>query len=697
MFKTLYGKISLRIIFIIVFIITIFTSVGLVSFISYKNGMDLIDDFSNQILEKVSSKVEQILIYYLSLPEKLIINNYYLIENNFIDINNNKQLEKLFWNQCKVNENMSYIGLGKENQENTGAERFEDNAVKLRVSTKENKYLLETYKTDNKGNKLELTDSIPFDPRKRPWYNGAIKSKKNKVWMGVYPNTSMVTSYLGISKALYTNNTLQGVLLVDINLKQINEFLESKKIGKNGLAFIIEDKTNLMIANSVKEKSVVTLNNKSYQIKPSQAKNNIVKSIGNFIEKNNTDTLINNSTDIIIDNEKYHLLIKQFNYSNSLKWLIVVAIPDSDFNYEIQETIEHTLYLGILALLISAILSVYLASRITTPLIEISYEMDKIANLEFDNDKEYNTVMKEIELIGNSLNSMKKGLKSFEKYVPSELVKILIKNNKEAAIGFDNAKVSIFFSDIEDFTKISEKLLLHDLVNMISEYLGELTEIIIENEGTIDKYIGDAIMAFWNSPQNVEDHSYKICKTALDCIEKVNELKNKSISKGLPCFKTRIGLHTGDVLVGNLGSNRRINYTILGDSVNLTSRLEGLNKYYGTDIIISDSLYKEVKEKFLCRPLDIVSVKGKELPLIIYELIAIKEKASDLQIKLVEEYTKALWLYKEREFERALSLLNHISTNYDDFVSKNLLERCQYLILNPPPDNWNGVHIFSGK
>ncbi|GIW23401.1 MAG: adenylate/guanylate cyclase domain-containing protein [Candidatus Sericytochromatia bacterium] len=700
MLKKLYGQISLRLIFISIFIITIFTSIGLVSLISYKNGIDLIEDFSNQILEQVASRVEQTLPYYLSLPEKIIDNNYYIIKQKLLNINDNKSLEKLFWNQCKLYKNIAYIGIGKENKENVGAERFGDDLITLRVSTKETNYIFGTYKTDDKGNKLELINSIPFDPRKRPWYKAAINTKEDKAWSGVYPNTAGITSYLGISKAIYDdNNNLQGVLLSNINLNQIGRFLESRKISKNGLAFIIEDKTGLMVANSIGEQPIMKLKKDygAYQIKPSQSKNILIKEIGNFIESNNIENLLNKSSDIFINKEKYHILIKDFNYSYNLKWFIVIAIPNSDFTSEIQETIEDTFYLGIITLIVSTIISIYLSTRITKPLIEISNEMNKISNLEFENDKKYNTLMKEIEIISNSLNLMKKGLKSFEKYVPSELVKILIKNNKEAVIGFENAQVSIFFSDVEDFTKISEKLSLNDLVNMMSEYLGELSEIIIKNEGTIDKYIGDAIMAFWNSPQIVENHPYKICKTALECIEKVKYLQNKWYQKGLPYFKTRIGLHIGNVLVGNLGSNKRINYTILGDSVNLTSRLEGLNKYYGTNIIISDSLYKEVKDEFLCRPLDVVSVKGKDIPLVIYELICIRERASDLQVKLVEYYTKALWFYKDKNFERALNVLIEINKNFEDIASKKLLDRCNYFIKNPPGSDWNCVYTFSEK
>jgi len=213
----------------------------------------------------------------------------------------------------------------------------------------------------------------------------------------------------------------------------------------------------------------------------------------------------------------------------------------------------------------------------------------------------------------------------FGKYVSPVVIENLIKNPDKLNLGGKKRNITIFFSDIRGFTSISEKLAPEELVHLLNEYLTEMTSIILKNQGLVDKYMGDAIMAFWGAPLDQPNHAELACQSSLEMIDKLKELQKKWKKEGIPSFDIGIGLNSGEAVVGNMGSSKRFDYTAMGDNVNLASRLEGLNKTYGTNIIISENTYKVVKDKFKTRKLDLVTVKGKKKSITIYELLSPKK------------------------------------------------------------------------
>src|SRR3990167_996157 len=218
---------------------------------------------------------------------------------------------------------------------------------------------------------------------------------------------------------------------------------------------------------------------------------------------------------------------------------------------------------------------------------------------------------------------MKQSLRSFQKYVPAALVRQLIKLGTAAEVGGEKKSMAFLFSDIRDFTTISERLNPSDLAKYICDYFDALSSIIIANRGTIDKYIGDAIMAFWGAPLPEADPCRQAAKSALECVRRLENLNEKWQLEGRPELFTRFGIHVGDAIVGNFGSSERLNYTAIGDVTNTASRLEGINKIYGTQILVSDAVYRVIKEQFVLRLVDCVILKGKNEPSYIYELIAV--------------------------------------------------------------------------
>jgi adenylate cyclase len=213
---------------------------------------------------------------------------------------------------------------------------------------------------------------------------------------------------------------------------------------------------------------------------------------------------------------------------------------------------------------------------------------------------------------------------TFSKFVSKSVVDELLKYPEKLKLGGEKKILTVLFSDIRGFTSISEKVTPEALVDHLNEYLQEMTDVVIEYNGTLDKYVGDEIMAFWGAPIPQEDHALRACKAAVEMMNKLHKLNEKWMELGKPELDIGIGLNTGDMVVGNMGSSSRMDYTLMGDNVNLGARLEGTNKVYKTNIIISEFTYEHVKEDIIARELDLIRVKGKELPVKVYELIDIK-------------------------------------------------------------------------
>jgi len=290
-----------------------------------------------------------------------------------------------------------------------------------------------------------------------------------------------------------------------------------------------------------------------------------------------------------------------------------------------------------------------------------------------------------------------KGL--FEKYVDRAVVQQIIDNPSLVKLGGEEREITTMFADIEAFTTLAEKLGPQNTVSVLNSYLTEMTNIILETNGTIDKYIGDAIMAFWGAPLEDKEHPYHACVAALNMQRKLEALHTKWIHYGRPVVNQRIGINSGKSVVGNMGAEARLNYTAIGDPVNLASRLEGVNKEYGTRLLMSDNTYRRVHDKVLSREMDLVLVYGKTEPVRIYELIALADEVqTDATKKFLEFYHSGLDAYKKRAWKSAIDQFQQALTiRRDDIVSNLYIQRSTLFLDSPPPDEWNGVFVMTKK
>ncbi len=286
----------------------------------------------------------------------------------------------------------------------------------------------------------------------------------------------------------------------------------------------------------------------------------------------------------------------------------------------------------------------------------------------------------------------------FERYVAPGVIKLM--ENDPARyfkVGGESKELTVMFSDIRQFTTISEGLTADELVHLLNEYLGDMTDIVFKRWGTLDKYIGDALMAFWGSPYPQEDHAIRACSAALDMKSRLEELNLKwEIEKKKP-IEIGIGINTGVVSVGNLGSTKRFAWSVIGDPVNVASRLEGQNKEYHTARIISDFTYEQVKNEFVCRDLDRIRVKGKLKPVKIYELMAFAKDAGKYS-DLLTHWTGASDAYYRQAWDEAIQRFEGLLSRYpDDGPSHAFLKRSHKKRMETPDPTWDGVFVATEK
>lgn len=293
---------------------------------------------------------------------------------------------------------------------------------------------------------------------------------------------------------------------------------------------------------------------------------------------------------------------------------------------------------------------------------------------------------------------------TFGKYLAPSVVEQIVRDPTKLKLGGEERELTAFFSDIQGFTSISEQLGSPSrLVELLNEYLSAMADIIESYEGTVDKYEGDAVIAFWGAPVFFEDHALKACLSALDQQKRFAQLRKEWEQSGkwppaVTKAKVRMGLNTGLMVVGNMGSRGRMNYTIMGDAVNLASRLEGVNKQYGTLITVSETTYSKVKEHLEARELDIIRVVGKAEPVKIYELLSRKGEISSDMKSALGLFSDAVAFYRQRRWDDAVekfeSVLKILS---DDPPSRVYIQRCKAFLQEPPPDEWDGVFEMRTK
>jgi len=287
---------------------------------------------------------------------------------------------------------------------------------------------------------------------------------------------------------------------------------------------------------------------------------------------------------------------------------------------------------------------------------------------------------------------------AFATYLAPSVVKQLMDTPDKLELGGEEREITAFFSDVQGFTSISEKLTPHELVELLNEFLTEMTDIILNFEGTVDKFEGDAIIAFYGAPNDIENHAEVASLSCIDMQRRLAELRPKWREEGKPELKMRIGLCTGLAVVGNMGSKNRMDYTMMGDTVNTAARLEGVNKVYGIYTLISESTQKGLNDRIVTREIDAINVVGKTEPIRIYQLIGEWRDVGKSFAETLKLYAKGLEAYRDRAWDEAAVLFTAaLDATPDDGPSRTMYNRCKDYKENPPDENWNGSYTMTSK
>ena len=372
--------------------------------------------------------------------------------------------------------------------------------------------------------------------------------------------------------------------------------------------------------------------------------------------------------------------------------LLAVLVPNGDLLSEITRQRRVLLLATAFALLAALVYALLLARSYSKPLEALAAQSERIRQLDFSEHQEIEAQLVEFQALARAQSQSLRALQSFGKYVPLDVVHELVKTDQVARIGGRLERVTILFTDIAGFTAIAESMAPEPLAEHLADYFDCVVHELQRHDATVDKLIGDAVMAFWGAPRPMEDHAARAVDATAAALSALAAANRRWRESGKPELPTRFGLASGEVIVGNMGAQDRLAYTVIGDTVNLASRLEGLNKKYGTTVIAEASVVKSASKPHRWRRLDRVAVVGRSKPTWIYQLLD-----DESQEELVEPYEAAWDLYRDRAFDAAAATLEPLVERYADAPSRRLLDLCRDLAANPPGSDWDAVTRLTSK
>lgn len=540
---------------------------------------------------------------------------------------------------------------------------------------------------DPAGVRRRLSEiTLDYDPRERPWYKAGAAAR-GQVWVGPY-EWKDGTRGLTCAAAVRDGDALLGVLTTDIRLRALARFLRDELAPSIGGQVALLSESGEVLAISDDD-----------GMGPAELEQ-LLAAVGPLKHEALTVETVEHH------GEPSRLAARCFSIESAgrtegdppLTVTTLIIVPERVFLAKVRENTRVVLIVVVLALLIAGAAGAWLIHELTRPLSIVHHRLGLIGRFELAPKDPPPSRVEEIHHIGTAVETLKTSLRSFQSYVPAELVRRLAETGEEARLGGELRTLTIHFSDIAGFTGLSENLPPAEVVACLGEYLDTMCQALEEEEGTVDKFMGDGIMAFFNAPRPLADHAARSCRAALGARQALARKREDWRAEGKPEFRARIGLHTGEVLVGNIGTPRRFAYTVIGDAANLAARLESLNKRYGTEIMASDATRQQAGEVFEWRKLDLTVVVGRTEALPIFELLGLKGQVDDALLAARDRYEQAFEAYLARDFEgAAMAFEEALEQRPGDKAASLLAARCRGFLAQPPPDDWSGVEIQTSK
>ena len=670
------------------------------SYTARQNVADVAKQLNEQIVASIRTKLTDLLTNTQATEEAVRAIFY----SGAIKPEDDSKREFIFQALLQSQPVLSRIAFGWPTGDFFGSEKFDDEIHNVEVKwdpatgtakRRVDRYLPEPGEPRFLDRQFEPST---YSVLKQRWYSKAVSAQQT-VWTQTSEFPDRKQPGINISGQLNLFGKFVGVIDVTVELGRLSSFLADQRVGSTGTVAIVDAAGNVIASQDPAERKAETAGMMRTLDGLDAATSPLLAVVRQALSQNmlklSEVRMIQPLAPVrAADGALYYVSLSPANFRD---WSVVTIIPEKDFLGNIDRNTERLLY-GVAAFtLLMIVASILLADRlIGRPLIRIAGQLGNIESFHLDRIARVPSALRELDDLSGAIMQMARGLTSFQKYLPTELVRTLVSRGIEAKPGGEQQTLTVLFSDLAGFTTLSERL-GPEIVPVLTAYLSAVSKAIVEEKGTIDKFIGDAVMAFWGAPLPDERHAEAACRAALACRRAMAALP------GLPAgepLRLRIGINTGPMLVGNVGSEERLNYTVIGDSVNLASRLESLNKNFGTDIIMGEATRLAAGNAILVREVDQVAVYGRMESTAVFELIAMAdEKPASEKLAWIAIYEAGLAAYRQRRWPEAIALLDRVAATRgcEDPPSATLKERCRALIASPPDSGWQPVTVMGTK
>ena len=532
----------------------------------------------------------------------------------------------------------------------------------------------------------ETAPVVHYDPRERVFFHQALATPDRVALSNPYIFESTGRPGISASRLVRLPGGMIAVVGADLRLDGFSSFLKTAAPGVHGTAMIIDD-AGFIIASPDIGQSVRRVHGSFAMSRARDVGDDAVRAV--MASHAYSDVAIRGHFRLT-DGTEYLAAFAPFPASLGKRWELFLLVPSNDFIGPLRQTTTEVMLFAALILVTGLMAIQVLSTNIRHSIDELVLETERLRRLEIGGEvRVISSRITEIIALAEAVAAMRTALDSFVRFVPRTIVKELIATGRGLSLGGENREVTVMFTDLANFSSIAEKVTPQELTLKVSEYFQAVSEEVIQHNGTIDKYVGDAVMALWNAPQWAEDHAAQACAAALAAQRRMAEVNRRWAEQGWHQIAMRVGLHKDIVVAGIIGSTEHMGYTALGDGVNIAARLEGVNKNYGTRICVSHTVYEAVKDRFLLRPLDFVVVKGRSEAIRVYELMAplngeaaIVATAGQHELATLTATAFAAWVrYDYPEAER---LYREILDRFpDDTVAALYLRRCDQVLREP--------------
>ena len=665
------------------------------SYAARQDVTDVVGQLNRQIIESIHHELRGVLDDASAMEEAVRS----IFFQGTIKTTDEAKREFLFLALLRSQPSLSWISLGFPDGGFFGSRKASDTEidmieVKWDPATHTARQRTDYYKPEI-GDIIFLNrefEPSTYDATTQPWYRHAVE-QNGPGWnrMSNFPGSNRQA--ISTSTPLVVDNQFVAVINIVIDLSRLSQFLASLQVGKTGTVIVLNRNGNV-IASPDQDAIAQQQNGKMPKLATLSRNNKLLKTIDDYLSHSTVDLGALSGPRQVEFGDDF-LTFAPLGFEG---WVVATIIPAGDFLATIERNAKLLIVaLAVLTILI-AVLAILCVNRlIGAPLLRIAGQLKHIESFQLDHIVRLRSPLRELDNLSAALTQMSRGLASFEKYLPTALVRTLVARGVEARPGGRQQVLTVLFSDIVGFTGLSEQL-GDGIVPVLSQYLEFASAAISANNGTIDKFIGDAVMAFWGAPMPSEQHAIEACAAALEFTHRLHHLCAESGGDGGFPLRIRVGINTGRMLVGNIGSSERLSYTVIGDAVNVASRLEGVNKFYGTEILIGEDTRAAAGDAVRVRRLDTVTVYGRMQAGAIYELLGMAEEGSAKPAEWVATYEAGLDAYKRRDWVVAIELFQAvIAVRGSDRPSEIFIERCQNYVMSPPSEQWTAVSVLAEK